>query len=374
MQNHKWRAAIAGRVSGLILIAALAAATALLLPAAPVQADPAPQETEKYCLSCHGNPDLKMALPGGEEVALFVSQDDLAHSVHSPLGIECQACHTEIKTYPHPPSGFQNRREMTFKYSDACAKCHSTQSEKAHDSIHQQMIESGNLIAPVCADCHGAHKTQPPGEPRAAISNTCGTCHTEINAEYRASIHGQALIDENNEDAPVCTDCHGVHNIQDPRTADFRVAEPDLCAGCHSDPDLMGKYGISADVYGLYNTSWHGVDVAVYKARWPTVWHDTAVCSDCHGVHNIRKTEDPASKVNPQNRLATCQQCHPGVGQNWLSAWVGHNRIDRQQTPALYYTEQFYSGLAPAVLWISLGYVFLQALHALIERIRRSLP
>jgi predicted CXXCH cytochrome family protein len=263
---------------------------------------------------------------------------------------------------------------MTFAYSDACQKCHSTQFEDTHDSIHQQMIEAGNLNAPVCADCHGAHNIQFPDEPRATISNTCGTCHTEINAAYRESIHGKALIDEDNQDVPVCTDCHGVHNIQDPRTDAFRVQEPDLCAGCHANPELMGKYGISPDVYGLYNLSWHGVDVSVYKARWPNVWHESAVCSDCHGVHDIHPTDDPSSKVNVQNRLATCQQCHPGVGPNWLSAWVGHNRIDPQQTPALYYTEVFYGGLAPAVLWVSLGYVLLQALHALIERIRRSLP
>jgi hypothetical protein len=65
----------------LALILAFALASA---PTLPVQADEPHQETEKYCLSCHGNPDLKMTLPDGEEVSLYISSDDLQSSVHSP--------------------------------------------------------------------------------------------------------------------------------------------------------------------------------------------------------------------------------------------------------------------------------------------------
>ena len=61
----------------------------------------------------------------------------------------------------------------------------------------------------------------------------------------------------------------------------------------------MGNYGLSADVYNLYSLSWHGVDVTVYKANWPTIWHERAVCTDCHGVHDILPTTDPASTRQP---------------------------------------------------------------------------
>jgi predicted CXXCH cytochrome family protein len=262
---------------------------------------------------------------------------------------------------------------MTRTYYLACQKCHAANYEKAQDSMHAQVAEAGNLDAPVCTDCHGAHNVRPPDEPRAHISTTCGQCHTEINQEYSQSIHGSVLLGEDNPDVPVCTDCHGVHNIQDPRTAQFRVETPDLCAGCHADPELMAKYGLSADVYGLYDLSWHGVDVSVYKAQWPTIWHESAVCTDCHGIHNIRTTDDPASMVHPDNLLATCQTCHPGVGPNWTGSWTGHNRIDPERTPALYYTEVFYATFTPVVLWLSIIYVLLQIFHAIVDRVRRSL-
>jgi predicted CXXCH cytochrome family protein len=355
---------------------ALAAVLAFVYAAAlasPVRADKPHQETEKYCLSCHSNPDLKMTLPSGEEVSLYISEDDLKNSVHSPVGIECEACHTEITTYPHPPISFETRREMTRTYYQACQKCHPDTYEKAQDSMHAQAAEAGNLDAPVCTDCHGAHDVQPPDEPRAQISTTCGQCHTEIHEQYSQSIHGSALLGENNPDVPVCTDCHGVHNIQDPRTAQFRVDTPDLCAGCHADPELMAKYGLSADVYGLYDLSWHGVDISVYKAQWPTIWHESAVCTDCHSTHNIRTTDDSESMVHPDNLLVTCQNCHPGVGPNWTGAWTGHNRIDPQRNPFLYYTEVFYASFTPVVLWLSLIYVLLQILHATVDRVRRSL-
>jgi predicted CXXCH cytochrome family protein len=341
--------------------------------AAPAQAQEESGDTEAYCLSCHGNPDLSMELPSGETVSLYISPETLSQSIHSPLGIECQACHTEITDYPHPEVTAQTRRELSLELYGACAKCHADNYDKTMDSVHAQVAEAGNQNAPMCTDCHGAHDVHSPVEPRAKISTTCGECHTAIFDEYQKSIHGGALIQEDNPDVPVCTDCHGVHNIQDPRTAQFRIDSPELCAGCHADAELMEKYGLSAEVYSLYNLSWHGVDVNVYKANWPTIWHESAVCTDCHGIHNIRGTDDPVSMVNPANLLSTCQNCHPGVGPNWTGAWTGHNQISLERTPLVFYTDAFYSVFAPIVLWGSVLYVVLKIIHMLVERTRRSL-
>ncbi len=56
------------------------------------------QETENYCLSCHNNPDLKMTFPNGETLSLYISLEMLQHSIHSQQGIECEACHSKIKS------------------------------------------------------------------------------------------------------------------------------------------------------------------------------------------------------------------------------------------------------------------------------------
>jgi len=77
--------------------------------------------------------------------------------------------------------------------------------------------------------------------------------------------------------------------------------------------------------------------------------------------------------VNPANLLATCQKCHQDAGPNWTSAWTGHNKIDPQRTPFLYAVDRFYIQFAQAVLWLCVIYVALQIIHAIVERVRRSL-
>jgi predicted CXXCH cytochrome family protein len=360
------------KMPGIFLVVGLILVTCLLW-ATPTRADDLKQQTEEYCLNCHSNPDLSMTLPSGEVLSLYISSDELQNSVHSPLGIECEACHTNITTYPHPAINYQSRRELSRSYYQACQKCHPDNYTKTQDSMHAQAAAAGNLNAPICTDCHGSHYVHPPDQPRTLIPSTCGNCHTQEYAVYQSSVHGNALEQESNPDVPVCITCHGVHNIQDPRTQQFRVDEPDLCAGCHANQEMMAKYGLSADVYSLYSLSWHGVDVSVYQARWPTIQHNTAICTDCHGIHNIFKPDDPNSTVNPKNLLVTCQKCHPGVGPNWTGAWTGHYKVSLQRTPFLFYVELFYSGFTPFILGICGLYVLLQLIRLTVDRARRSL-
>ena len=157
----------------------------LIIPS--VRAGEPAQETEAYCLGCHNNPDLSLELPSGETLSLFISPEILGKSIHSPLGIECEACHTQITTYPHPKLDYQSRRELARAYYQACQKCHSDNYTKTLDSMHAQAANAGNLNAPICTDCHGAHDVQKPDKPRANISTTCGQCHTAIFAARDAS-------------------------------------------------------------------------------------------------------------------------------------------------------------------------------------------
>jgi predicted CXXCH cytochrome family protein len=358
----------------LIAAGALTVLISLVLVVFPASAQPPVQETEKFCLDCHGDPTIKpITLPSGEELSLYIEPEGLHNSVHRAVGIECEACHNNISGVPHPPIEYQTHRELSLSYYKTCEKCHSANYDKTLDSMHARALEAGNQDAPVCTDCHGAHDIRPPDQPRSLISETCRQCHVEIVDTYRESVHGSALMQDENPDVPVCTTCHGVHNIQDPRTSQFRVNEPELCAGCHADKELMDKYGLSADVYDIYKRSWHGVDVSVYKARWPTIWHDSAVCSDCHGSHHdIRSTADPASMVNPENLLTTCKKCHPTAGPNWTDAWTGHNKISLERTPWLYYVDKFYGSFTKFTLWVCIIYVALQLFRAVVDRARRS--
>jgi len=361
-----------GSVSLALAVIALAIAAALSLPDF-AQAQEGVQTTQEYCLSCHGNPDLSITLPSGEELPLYIPSEILERDAHNQVGIECHACHDNITTYPHPEIDYDTRRELGQAFYLSCRKCHENNYAEAQDSIHAQMAEAGNPDAPICTDCHGAHEVLDPDEPRLRVSETCGQCHSEIFEAQRDSVHGAALREEGNEDVPVCTDCHGVHNIPDPRTSQFQVETPELCAGCHADEELMSKYGLDADVYSTYRISWHGVDVEVFQARWPNLWHQSAVCTDCHGVHDMLSTENPNSRVHPDNLLETCRQCHPQAPPNWTGAWTGHYEISLQRTPFVFYTEAFYESFTPFVLWLSGIYVFLQLTRRIVARARRSL-
>lgn len=359
----------------LAAVAAFGLLVALLSASSARAQSPAPA-SDQDCLACHGRPGLSKVMPNGDVLSLYISPDALNQSVHTPLGIGCQSCHPDIASYPHPAISYTSARELSLAYYQTCQKCHPAnfaQTQDALHNIHAQISAGGNPTTPVCTDCHGAHDTQKIENDRVRISETCGRCHAQEFAQYKDSVHGVALLQENNHDVPVCTDCHGVHSIPDPRLAQFRTASPEMCAGCHANAQLMSKYGLSADVYDLYTLSWHGVDVTVYQARWPTIRHESAVCTDCHGVHNIRKASDPASTVNPANLLATCQGCHPQAGPNWTGAWTGHNRISQTRTPFLFYTETFYNYFVWLVLWGSVIYVGLQIVRATVGRFRRSL-
>jgi hypothetical protein len=109
-----------------------------------------------------------------------------------------------------------------------------------------------------------------------------------------------------------CVSCHG----GDDRALDAarahgvgfrgRVARSDvprLCASCHADENQMRPYNIPVDQWALYQTSGHGKALARGNTK-------VAVCTDCHGVHDILAKADPASRVYRLNSPRTCGSCH----------------------------------------------------------------
>jgi cytochrome b subunit of formate dehydrogenase/RNase P subunit RPR2 len=125
------------------------------------------------------------------------------------------------------------------------------------------------------------------------------------------------------EDAE-CFTCHGnanmskklpdgsiksLHVDQDLYKASIHTGEG--CVSCHSDvSELPHKAGLEKakcdachDQGEEYEKSPHG---QLLKAGDQTV----AGCSDCHGVHDIRKVTDPLSHMYPVNMPQTCGRCH----------------------------------------------------------------
>ncbi len=340
-----------------IVLSGLLGLVLLLIFVAPVAAEPgqpAPPDQavdNDTCLACHATPGQTTEFPSGEPLYITIDPDTFYSSVHGKAGYACVQCHTDITGYPHRPLGATTRREYVVQNYTTCARCHQDKYNLTLDSVHQKALAGGNSEAAVCTDCHGVHNIEHPHErAREHIPHMCESCHSEIYNLYEQSAHGAALMDADNPDVPTCIDCHGVHTVEGPTDSQFHLFSPQLCANCHADPELMGRYGISTDVFDTYVADFHGTTVKLFEELAPDQETNKPVCIDCHGVHDTRPHDDQESKVIKQNLLKTCQRCHPDATSNFPDSWLGHYRPSREQWPLVYFVDLFYKIFIPAVI------------------------
>jgi hypothetical protein len=196
-------------------------------------------KAQDACLECHSLPGQEVAFGRGETRSATLDPDRWSRSAHGQGGLECSSCHTEHTEYPHPARPEVSARSYTLAANAVCEGCHDEQAKKSADGVHHALRQGGNEGAAVCTDCHDPHAgerlTDPAtgklrNEARVGVPRTCSRCHSAIDAKYRESAHGAALLGEGNLDVPTCIDCHAVHSTPDPRTARFRQDTPKLCA------------------------------------------------------------------------------------------------------------------------------------------------
>jgi cytochrome b subunit of formate dehydrogenase len=263
----------------------------------------------------------------------------LEKSAHAAL--TCDTCHASHDQFPHPAD--------TPK--PECATCHPSQAEDDAGSVHGKARKNGNPAAPACATCHGsAHELVSPASAkfRAALPDNCGACHSEVAKQFHASVHGQALARGVSE-APLCIDCHGAHKIlkhTEGASAVHRGNIRDTCGNCHGDVRLARKFGMPTDRLVSFDSSFHGLAA---KAGSQTV----ASCASCHGVHNILPSSDRNSSINPKNLATTCSQCHPGAGSRFAISEV-HLVAGRSEPAPLRWVRRIYLVLIPVVLGLML--------------------
>ena len=350
-----------------------------MLTAGSAGAAPSSQEVSNdTCLGCHSQPDLSKTLPSGETWSLFIDESHFSEAVHGQEEVACVECHERNVQFPHPEFVVADLRGVSLQLYQTCEKCHAEQYSNVLDSVHQRAFAAGNFEAAVCTDCHNPHNQKritdkttgailP--EARLHIPETCARCHSTIYENYKETVHGAALTEEGNTDVPTCIDCHGVHNIQDPTTAQFRNDTPLLCARCHTDPAIMDKYGLSTDVYDTYVVDFHGTTVALFEKvhpDWPT---NKAVCTDCHGVHDIKSVDDPETGIAlKENLLVKCQRCHPDATVNFPDSWMSHYIASPIKHPLVYYVNLFYKIFIPAVLGGMIVYVLTDVYRRFIAR------
>ena len=345
------------KVSGL---APWLAAGVLSLVAVLWQAPAAAAEAEKFdnsvCLGCHGNDGFAMPGADGKMRQLSVQQDRFEKSVHGKR--LCVDCHKDITEIPHKPG-------VVHKVS--CVTCHEELWENAQtENKTQQNARLGVVVKQIdrymksiharpskedqsrtnatCYDCHDAHYVYPKGSPQRAewrlnIPNICGKCHRAERAEYGNSVHGKEVLEKHNPKAAICSDCHTTHDIEDPAIDSTKLVITKNCGHCH------------AENLKSYLETYHGqVNTLGYAY--------TAKCFDCHGHHDILRVNDPNSSVSPNNRLATCQQCHIGATAGFVTFSPHGNTHDFKHYPQMWLTSKFMLALLIGVFaffWVHSG-------------------
>jgi nitrate/TMAO reductase-like tetraheme cytochrome c subunit len=148
----------------------------------------------------------------------------------------------------------------------------------------------------------------------AQTPNACLDCHSALDAPLQVTAE-QFAQDIHAQKGLTCASCHGGDPTKaDPdamsKSAGFRghIARKDvpaLCGSCHSNTAYMRQYNPSlrTDQLSQYWTSVHGKLGAKGDDK-------VAVCTDCHGVHDLRPASDSRSKVYATNVAQTCSRCH----------------------------------------------------------------
>lgn len=291
-----------------------AAAWFVLLVAAPVSAQPAaPANT---CLTCHtGQTETRLSEPAARYARADVHRDRGFACVDchggDPTAADTAAAHDSVRGFRGTPSG-------TAQIA-VCARCHSDpmlmrryapaervdQAAEYATSVHGQRLARGDTRVATCASCHGAHGIRPVGDAQSPVypinvAATCGACHADAShmagyvgtdgaalstsqlADYRTSVHFEALTVRNDLAAPTCNDCHGNHGATPPGVDSI----VNVCGTCHAV--FAQKYATSVHAF-------------VFERG----------CVDCHGNHAVAAPTDAMVGTDDE---ALCSQCHSGPG------------------------------------------------------------
>lgn len=216
-----------------------------------------------------------------------------ARAEQKPRDKDCLACHSDSTL-----TTVENGKQISL-YVDG---------NKMKHSIH------GDLFA--CVDCHKdvkglVHETTP-------RKVRCAECHADAQEAYTHSLHAKAY--RAGGPGANCQDCHGgAHEILAAADAKSPVNHdniPTTCGRCHGQKFLMESTGESGQPFVSYQQSVHGL--AIEKGS-----KNAAVCTDCHGEHEILPANNPKSPIYKFNVPATCGKCHTAIEQTFVQSIHG---------------------------------------------------
>ncbi len=208
-------------------------------------------ELYSTCQQCHSD-QYEKTLDSVHQAALA------AGNINAAVCTDCHNPHTQPRLTDKDTGELLLGARLAIPQT--CAKCHNSIYETYKQSVHgAALTEEGNQYVPTCIDCHGVHDIKDPTANtfRNSIPFLCAECHTNetlmkqfglstnVLDTYVADFHGttvkvfQEIYPDQPTNKPVCTDCHGYHDI-------IRVDDPKAgialksnllvkCQQCHPD-------------------------------------------------------------------------------------------------------------------------------------------
>ena len=152
----------------------------------------------------------------------------------------------------------------------------------------------------------------------ASAQTSCINCHKQLEDELKTPTDA-LQTDIHLKNGISCDQCHGgnpdikfeddAENAMNNKMGYIGIPAkrsiPKLCSKCHSDAQYMRSCNpnLPTDQYQRYLTSQHGKQLKKVDEK-------VAVCTDCHGKHNILPANMTKSKIFPNNIPETCGRCH----------------------------------------------------------------
>jgi predicted CXXCH cytochrome family protein len=290
----------------------LAVAAGLLLAGA------AHGQTKNSCLECHS------ILADN----LGVTEEKFSQDIHAQKRLTCASCHGGDSNNDDPEISMGKKAGFKGKISRAqipqlCGSCHSDpaimrkynpslrtdQLSQYHTSIHGKRLASGDGKVAVCVDCHSVHDIRPPSDARSTVNPvnvpaTCARCHadearmkeykipTNQFAEYKKSVHHEALTVRGDLSAPTCVTCHGNHGATPPGASSVAA----VCSTCHV---------FQAQLF----------DASPHKAAFASA--GLPGCVTCHSNHGI---QHPSDALIGTDDKSVCGQCHTEGDSGFVAA------------------------------------------------------
>lgn len=279
---------------------------------------PQGSQVSKICAKCHSNEfkTLSESVHGEQSTGkgTIINNCVTCHGVHNIVPVKSPSSRVNGLNIVKTCSGCHSDASYMKKYNPGLRV---DQLDKYKTSVHGQKIFSGDTKAASCASCHGNHDVKPVKDPqshvyRTNIPGTCNKCHgnaeymkgynipTDQYEKYKSSVHGVAVLEKDDKNAPTCNSCHGDHGAAPPEVESIGR----VCGTCHVLNEQMFEQSPHKAAFTQKNL------------------HECAACHSNHGI--VHPTDDMLGSGDK----SFCIKCHNNGDKGWVLAAQMKNLID----------------------------------------------